>query len=623
MNFLNPWLAALAALAIPLVVAFLNRRKVIRRRVPSALLLRELQSDRPSRRRFAVPQHWLALLLCLLAMAAVVVAVTDPVVEGHGPSTTVLVVDTTASMAAIEPGESQTRLARGLARVDDVLAALSGRDTVAVVEAGAEARVLVRPTADREAVKAALTGLSARGASAEPGAAFRLANALCATTPEARILLLTDDTSAEPPPLACPLELLPVGRDAGNAAITEFTAREVDALGLVEVWLEVENASNVARTIQVDLLVDDQLAEVVAIPVEPGGRVGRLTRLTRGEGERIEARLRVEGGNALEQDDHAFAFIDRGERTRVLLVTDKPGGFTTNALRLHPRAALTVVAPADVEADSGPYDLMVLDGAALTAEQLPKARHVVAFGAAAGVGATLGAEVARPKVLWWDFEHPLFRYVDLDRVEIEAAQPLVVLDGDKVLVRSEPGGALVSLREQDGQRWVRFGFLPEHSDLVLRIAFANLVANFVDEARAERSQPGSLAVAVGRRVPGARQGWTLTSANGAVSRAATDPITTAGIYTLRDDGGREVGRVTSNGLSDHEASLAVRADIPPAATVAAPGSWADELWRVPVLLALALLGMEWLLPLARGRRRSLRRPISETAPAPSPARSPR
>lgn len=618
MNFLNPWWAALAALSIPLIIAFLNRRRVLRRTVPSHLLLRQLQSDRPSRRHFSVPQQWLALLLCLLALVAVVLASTDPVLEGEEPQTTVLVIDTSASMAAVEPGERGSRLDRGLEKVQETLSGISGRDRVAVVELGADTHLALRPTQDREALATALGRLDARGVPSQRDAAFTMAEGICTASPRGRILLVTDGANLTVPPLACPVELVQVGDEASNVAITAFTAREVDGLGDVEVWLEVTNASAEDRTLNVDLLADDALAEVIPLSAAAGARVGRLIRLERVHGQHLEARLAGVDGDALQQDDRAHAWLDRGAQTRVLLVTDKPTGFTSEAFGLHPKARLTVVAPDALDPRSGPWDLLVLEAPTADAA-LPRAAHVMALGrAAVAAGAT---EVERPRVVWWSFDHALFRYVDLDRIEIEAAYDLGAEEGDVTLVRGDKTGSLVTLRQRDGRPWLLFGFVPERSDLVLRVAFANLVANVVDWAVG----PGgasTVAMQPGQRVPNAAPGTTLQRIGaGVVTNApASTPVMEPGVYTLRGPDGAERATVVVNALSGAEATLSPVTELPNTVpATATTASWTADLWRLPVLLALLLLGIEWLLPALRRRRAT---PKAATTVEPTPVRPP-
>ncbi|MEC9400849.1 MAG: BatA domain-containing protein, partial [Myxococcota bacterium] len=79
-DFLNPWFLLLGLLGIPVVAAFLNKRRVVERTVPSLVLLRQLQAEEVTRRRFAIPNNLLALLLYLLALAGVVFASADPVI---------------------------------------------------------------------------------------------------------------------------------------------------------------------------------------------------------------------------------------------------------------------------------------------------------------------------------------------------------------------------------------------------------------------------------------------------------------------------------------------------------------------------------------------------------------
>src|SRR5690606_28454195 len=69
MSLANPWALALLGLALPVVAAYLHRRRRTPLRVPSAILLRVIAGQTtPKSRAMAKPRHLLSLLLVLLAL---------------------------------------------------------------------------------------------------------------------------------------------------------------------------------------------------------------------------------------------------------------------------------------------------------------------------------------------------------------------------------------------------------------------------------------------------------------------------------------------------------------------------------------------------------------------------
>ncbi|MGN6108389.1 MAG: BatA domain-containing protein, partial [Kofleriaceae bacterium] len=100
MNLASPWALSLAALAVPLVAAYLYRRHDARRTVPSAILLRAILDPRPpSRRARAQLRHRASLALIALALAAGILALAGPGAGSTRATRTVIVLDRSASMA--------------------------------------------------------------------------------------------------------------------------------------------------------------------------------------------------------------------------------------------------------------------------------------------------------------------------------------------------------------------------------------------------------------------------------------------------------------------------------------------------------------------------------------------
>ena len=84
-----------------------------------------------------------------------------------------------------------------------------------------------------------------------------------------------------------------------------------------------------------------------------------------------------------------------------------------------------------------------------------------------------GATVEDPAVLRWAFDDPAFRFVDFSRLGTTEA----ALVGGEPLIEVDEGA--IAAREG---HVLRFGFDLVESDLPVRMAFLNLVANLVDDA---------------------------------------------------------------------------------------------------------------------------------------------
>ena len=71
MTAAQPWALLAFALAIPIVIAYLHRRRRLSKQVPSVLLLRAIAGQsKPTRRAWSRPRHLVSLLFVLLALAS-------------------------------------------------------------------------------------------------------------------------------------------------------------------------------------------------------------------------------------------------------------------------------------------------------------------------------------------------------------------------------------------------------------------------------------------------------------------------------------------------------------------------------------------------------------------------
>ncbi|HUU67886.1 MAG TPA: VWA domain-containing protein [Planctomycetota bacterium] len=161
MSFLFPaMLAGLAMLAVPIVLHLIARQRFPIQPIPNIRLLQTEQRTNA----FAVrPVDLVQLILRLLVVAAVVFAVSRPVVWsglGRSARNIVVVLDCSPSML-IAPGDgaSQNLFDGARAKAVELLQAAGPHDEVAYIEAGAAARVVVPlmgdPAAAVNAVQAA------------------------------------------------------------------------------------------------------------------------------------------------------------------------------------------------------------------------------------------------------------------------------------------------------------------------------------------------------------------------------------------------------------------------------------------------------------------------------------
>lgn len=480
MNFAQPLALALLGLSIPLVAGYLHRRKRRVKPVPSAFLFRVIAGENtPTRRAFAAPRHWLSLVAVLLALIALALASADLEPEAEKPHNTIIVLDTSASMAARGVGTTRTRLDDAVDQIRDAVTELPAGDKVALITAGTHPRVRIGLTEDHDRVVELAGSAEAGGSSESVASALKIADAM-ATATQAEVVLVSDGVGVGLPALEHPPVFVGVGTGGPNVGINALATREADALGLGEIFLGLTADISEPREVEVALRVDDKVVDILPIRLEGRGETQSLHRVRLPEGEQITATLQNHGDDILSLDDVATAPRRVGAKVSVLLVAKSRVSFTAEALRLHPRVQLEVAGPFDAPRKTE-YDL-IIEEALLEGTALPDAPKLLALGVPPErVGLTQGERVPAPEILRWSFDHRLFRFVDVAQVELPRATTLVLAADQTALIDSERGPIAAQTKFQDRDT-VYFGFAPHESDLVLRVGFVNLMANVVEWA---------------------------------------------------------------------------------------------------------------------------------------------
>ena len=481
MTVTQPWALALLALAAPIVVAYLFRLHNQRKPVASTILLRVLRDPQPAAQRArAKLRHRISLAMILAGLAFAVIALARPTVGGRGRQRIIVVLDTSASMGARDHGGG-TRLTRAADELEIIADGLGPQDQLALITTGASAGVEVPPTtahADAVLRGRALAAAGGAGANAADELALRLADALCREPARTRIVVLSDGAGLTVPPGRCPRHRIAIGRAADNLGVSALSARLVDGLGTHDVHLAVTSSATEARTVNVTLAVDDRVLDIIPLEVPAGGTAERSLRMMIDGGERLRASLGGDGAqpdDALIADDVASVALPDAGPVSVLLVTSRPASLLAEALRVHPRARLTLAAPGALPA--GPFDLILLEDDPKMA--MPISGHIVGFGLVpVGAPLALGNVAAERGVVRWDFDASWFRYVDLRDLFLTTAK---VVTGGRAIIDSASGALAASARWGDRELIVT-GFSVGDTDLGLRAAFPNLVANFIDWA---------------------------------------------------------------------------------------------------------------------------------------------
>ncbi len=456
MTFLTPLFALLAAaVAVPTLVIlyFLKlRRQTVE--VSTTLLWKKAIEDLQANAPFQKLRRNLLLFLQLLALAAALFALAQPQFSagGVGGVRHVILLDRSASMQATDgdekdrSGGGKTRLERAKEEARRVVESMREASFLSAAAGGAgdegmliafdrTAEVRQNFTPSRAALLAAIEGIEPGDDTSSLREAIKLAKAyapraviedkgLVASGPPARIHIISDGrlpdaAAAGTDPSGADLELTPedevlyhaIGAtDAENLGIVGLRAeRSFDKPGTMNVFVGVQSTARAARTVDVELSVEGQVAGIRALTLPPAarreglagprpapGRDGRgapvapeLSRapdaaepadatprppeptdgeapraapadalipstggvvfaLERAEGAVIVARLRARDADPLAVDDIGYLVVPPAKRLSVALVS--PGNlFVREALEGMNLAKLEVFAPVDAQ----------------------------------------------------------------------------------------------------------------------------------------------------------------------------------------------------------------------------------------------------------------------------------
>jgi len=384
-SFLAPLAFWTAAIVVPtlLILYFLKLRRR-EQLVPSTLLWKRAVQDLQVNAPFQRLRKNLLLLLQLLILLAGIVALARPIVETtvSEEESVVLLIDRSASMNALEGGQTRLELAKEQAiRHVKTLNLTSGgwfsfgsaepRTRVMVIAFADRARVFspfttntgelveliqaIEPTDAQTNMREALELAEAymmpsRGAVAltdplnQPGGA---ASPAADQRPvpggqESKLVLISDGGVADIGDLvlkAGTMELLKIGETRDNVGITALrTRRNYERPEILDVFLQVQNFGPEPVRTDVSLYVDGELSAVQAVglaagapeqpddestaaAVEPrltGNTASLSFELTLDRAAVVEARLSRD--DALPLDDRAYAVVPPPRKLRVLLV---------------------------------------------------------------------------------------------------------------------------------------------------------------------------------------------------------------------------------------------------------------------------------------------------------------
>jgi hypothetical protein len=647
--------AAGAGVITLLYLLRMRRRQVI---VPFAALWEQVTRESETRKLWRRLRRLLSWLVQLILLALVCLALGDPRPDVwlRDPATTAIVIDTSASMAAIADEDGHTRLELALERARAEVEALGPADRALLIAAGSEVSVPAPITGEAATLLRALDeDIDVGPGEADLTRALLLARNALSGRSSPRILVLTDgalDVASVDAIAACTrrsaieaeaaCEVLELGKDheVGNVAITAFAARRYPSdRDKVEVLVEIQNLGS--KTARFELRVTADGLPVGSKPLElaPNARLREVLPKLEAARERLVAELAPIAGDPESEaalgpaiDDRAYAVIPPLDPMEVVLVTDGSNLFLEAALlTLDDYVRLTTLTAGEGGADNEAiesanvvfYDL----GSSPLPDPLPNTNLVI-FDPhqldKSPVPIAKLHDLAAPRLSEQKKDHPLLDGVVFKDVNMHRGTSFDIGPGDVPLV-SHLGEAMVVLREQE-HGLLLIGFDPRGSDLPLRTAFPLLVANAVDYfGMREAGFVAALPIGASRELALADLGIPgMDVSLLEVTPPDPDPeddevprparvraqdgrfrirALVPGVYTIEVEDGGAVGSVVqvavnqANTAASNLASKLDEASVPEQNHAGEPPASAPlsegPLWTLIMLVAVALIAVEW------------------------------
>lgn len=514
-SFLSPWLGGIAAMiAIPTLVLLyflkLRRRNLD---VSTTLLWKKAIQDLQANAPFQKLRKNILLLLQLIALALILLALAQPVIDATAPPPprSIIMIDRSASMGAADEtdaeGDPLTRLERSkreaIAYIDSMaggadtgalgsIFGANGADEAMVITFDGSAEVVQPFTTSKALLKEAVASITLSEATtriepaaktAEPYAATRTVSASDAgvTTIEGVPIVLwsdgglTDSETAQLPG-GITIDYRRVGtNNAPNLAITSMQAQRLfqkqDEIG---VFVAIQSTDTVEREVDVEFGVDGVSTRVRTITVpardsegEPGVG-GVVFRLTRADAAVLSATLIVSDGkpDALDVDNQAWATLAPARRMTVAIVGE-PDVFTRNVLESMPLAKLDVLTTQEFAQElkdrTGEHEVFVVHEWP-DEDDLPEGPLVGRFLCLGAVPPGDAVRVLRPggdesvnAFVRWEKDHPALRYIDLDPTRLLGA-PVVQAGDDAEVLATSTNGPLIFEINRAGTRAIVVGF---------------------------------------------------------------------------------------------------------------------------------------------------------------------
>ncbi|MCF7973468.1 MAG: BatA and WFA domain-containing protein [Phycisphaerae bacterium] len=485
MSFLHPgYFLTFLALA-PLIAMYLLKVRPTRKPVTAFFLWEAVFDQKKNTALFNRLRDLWSLLLLALALTAVTLALTEPQITGDRQKDLLLIIDHSASMNALDHGQSRLDAARKAAT--DILRGLNGNRQAAVASVGMDLRYESHFTTSPRTLLDAVRRIEP---SDEPFRSEALANAVPPdmTIDQYRIILISDGCCAHEA-LDERIELIKIGTKQDNIGFVACDLQRLsDQPGQAGLYFRL--ASSFDRLVDTDVTLtwgpNDAIAKVIPVTVQPGINASEVYTLEAGEPGPWTATLGID--DALALDNRALMILQPQRPIRVQVVCDEPF-FLTHSILAFARTS------GDLTCVTDGADVVLASGV------IPDAQQAVIFNPPEGTSwcGRFGSEVDRVRAQVQVQDHPVLRHCDIETLPFIGARQVELPEGSLVIAKNTDEVPLI-YRVRDNERSALvINMDPQDSEFYYSAWFPVLVYNAAGTLMG-RQQPLASAVPTGQSV---------------------------------------------------------------------------------------------------------------------------
>lgn len=437
MIFLYPayFLAFLGLL--PLIAVYFLKVRPGRKPVTAFFLWREVFDQKKNTALSNRLREILSLLLMILALVAVVLAMTTPEIASDQRKDLLLIVDNSASMNARDNG--RTRLAAAKKTASDIIRSLDANQQAAVATVSMDVQYQSHFTTSPKALIDAVRGIEQSDCPFRSEALDTLA-AGAISMDSCRIILISDGCGFNADANDY-IELVKVDSEQENIGFLTCDIRMFQS-NPVKVGIYYKLASSFDKDIETDIIItygpEDRIIKVIPVTVKPGINEPEVYTINAGGPGQWKASLDIQ--DSLANDNIAFLAL-QPKRPVKIRVESEYKFFLVNSILAFAQTS------GDLEYSQENADVVLSNGL------IPQAERSIIFGIKESSGwcGQVGKEINNVLAKIKIEDHPVLSNCDIDSMPFIGARDINLPEDSLVIVETSEHVPLI-YRVRQGQR---------------------------------------------------------------------------------------------------------------------------------------------------------------------------